>query len=115
YPQKIFEAGDVVIVDKKAQTKTKTMRKLCAAITAYSISFENIQAVLFSLLKNLDLKNIELKPKENNSFIQGRVAEIHENGKNIGIIGEISIPVLKNFALENPVALFEIELDQLLK
>ncbi|MFX0141176.1 MAG: phenylalanine--tRNA ligase subunit beta [Candidatus Hodarchaeota archaeon] len=115
YPQKIFEAGDVVIVDKKAQTKTKTMRKLCAAITAYSISFENIQAVLFSLLQNLGLKNLELTPKEHNSFIQGRVAEIHVNGENIGIIGEISIPVLKNFALENPVALFEIELDQLLK
>ncbi len=113
YPQKCFETGDVVIVDKKAQTKTKRFRSLCAAISAYSISFENIQAVLFSLLHNLGIENIELTPIKFESFIEGRLAEVHVDGKNIGVIGEIAIPVLKNFTLENPVALFEIDLDQL--
>ena len=114
YPQKTFETGDVVIIDKKAQTKTNILSRLCAAITSFSISFENIQAVLFSLFQNLDLRNIKLESIEHNSFIQGRVAEIRVNNKKIGIIGEISVPVLKNFALENPVALFEINLDNLL-
>ncbi|MHA1299114.1 MAG: phenylalanine--tRNA ligase subunit beta [Candidatus Helarchaeota archaeon] len=115
YPQKVFEAGDIVVVDKKAQTKSKTLRNLCAAISAYSISFENIQAILFSLLKNIDIKKIELKPLEHKSFIKGRTAEIYAKNQKIGIIGEIAIPILKNFALENPVALFEINLDKLQK
>lgn len=114
YPQKIFETGDVVAIDKKAQTKTITQRNLCAAISAYSISFENIQAVLFALLQNLGINAIELKSIDYESFIKGRAAEIFIKDNKIGIIGEVAIPVLKNFALENPVAIFEIELDNLL-
>ncbi|MHA1380043.1 MAG: phenylalanine--tRNA ligase subunit beta [Candidatus Helarchaeota archaeon] len=113
YPQKVFETGDVVIVDTRAQTKSKTLRNLCAAISAYSISFENIQSILFSLLNNLGIHNIELKPIENKSFIKGRTAEIFIKNKKIGLIGEVAIPVVKNFILENPVSVFEIVLDKL--
>ena len=115
YPQQVFETGDVVIVNEKAQTKSLTLKNLCAAISAYSISFENIQSVLFSILQNIGVNDIQLKQAEHVSFIKGRTAEIYVNKKKLGIIGEIAIPVLKNFSLENPVALFEINLNELLK
>ena len=56
-------------------------------------------------------KNIEFEEIEHPSFISGRVAKIVENGKEIGILGEIHPIVLENFKVYMPVAAFEISLE----
>ena len=45
------------------------------------------------------------------SFIEGRVAEVVVGNKSIGVVGEVSPVVLKNWQMEMPVAAFEISLE----
>ena len=64
------------------------------------------------------LLDIELltKANENELFVRGRGAEIiNEKGNKIGIVGEINPQILENFALRTPIALFDIDLDELLR
>jgi phenylalanyl-tRNA synthetase beta chain len=117
YPQRIFECGDVVILDEKKPTKTMKKRKLAGAICDYKVSYESIQSVLYAFLNNFGINNWSLSKTENSAFIKGRVASLQVNkSKNYGgIIGEINPIVLNNFEIENPVAAFEIELEDLIK
>jgi phenylalanyl-tRNA synthetase beta chain len=112
YPQKIFEVGDVVLIDKKQETKTRDVRKLAAAIADSKVVYEDIALVLDSLLSSLKIE-YKLKRSKHGSFIEGRVAEILVNNKPIGFMGEIHPSVLENWGLEMPVAAFEINVNEL--
>lgn len=114
YPQKCFEAGDVSKIDEKAETKTVVKRYLCTVMTAFSISFENIQSILQGLADVLQVEGFNLKPMTHSSFIPGRTASINLGKTKIGIVGEIAVPILLNFNIENPVAAFELDLDALI-
>ncbi|NHI90920.1 MAG: phenylalanine--tRNA ligase subunit beta [Candidatus Lokiarchaeota archaeon] len=113
FPQKCFEIGDVVKLDKKAMTKTQNVKHLCAVITAYSTSFEQIQSILFSVLNYLGLKDYKLDENDDNSFIPGRSATIKLGRKEIGLMGEVNFPVIEKFQLENPVIAFEIDISSI--
>ena len=64
----------------------------------------------------IDKKIIFVEPKKiPEHFIDGRSSEISFNGKNIGFIGEIHPKILKNWKIKMPVALVEINLDDVLK
>ena len=81
YPQKIFECGDTVILDEEEPTKTHTRRKLAAAICDYKVSYEDIQSILYTFLKNLGVETWKVERTEHNSFIQGRVATSAVSGR----------------------------------
>ncbi len=112
YPQKIFEIGDVILIDMKKETKTKDVRKVSAAIADSRISYSDLASLLDALLSNLHV-NYELKKSKHPSFIDGRAVDVIMNNKRIGFIGEIHPIVLKNWKLEMPVVAFEINLDEL--
>ncbi|MCZ2845306.1 MAG: phenylalanine--tRNA ligase subunit beta [Candidatus Bathyarchaeota archaeon] len=116
YPQNIFECGDVVIYNESEPTKTSNSKRLTAALCDYRISYEDIQSSLYSFLKNMGIKKWILERTENPSFIKGRVASIYIEGiKNpMGIIGEINPIILNNFEIENPIATFEIKLEEMM-
>jgi len=111
YPQKIFEIGDVVIIDEKEETRTKDIRKIAAAISDSKIGYADISAVLEALMTSRK-KKYKLKKWNHPSFIEGRVAQIFVDNKVVGFIGEIRPEVLQNWKLEMPVATFELEIDQ---
>jgi phenylalanyl-tRNA synthetase beta chain len=112
YPQKIFEIGDVVLIDEKQETKTKDVRKMAAAVSDSKVDYDDIAAVLNAFLSSLKVK-YKLRKIKNGSFIEGRVAEILVKNKSIGFIGEVHPLVLSNWKLEMPVAAFEIDLEML--
>jgi phenylalanyl-tRNA synthetase beta chain len=112
YPQKIFEVGNIVLIDEKQETKTKDVRKLAVAIADSKIGYDDIASVLDAFLSSLKIK-YKLRTGKHESFIEGRVAEILVKNKSIGFIGEIHPSVLKNWKLEMPVAAFEINLEEL--
>lgn len=114
YPQKIFEIGDVVLIDEKQETGTLDVRKLSAAVSDSRIGYEDIAPILDAFLSSMKV-NYKLKRCKHASFIEGRVADVVVNGKKIGFIGEIHPAVLKNWRLEMPVAAFEIDLDAICK
>ena len=110
-PQKIFEIGDTIYLDKNEETKVKTIKKLAGAICHSSANFTEIKSTVASILANLGY-DMEISSLENPSFIEGRVANIKgksQNGNVKGFFGEISPEVISNFELEYPVIAFEIE------
>jgi phenylalanyl-tRNA synthetase beta chain len=110
YPQKVFEVGDVVVIDEKMETCTRTEKKLACAVSDPEAGYEDISSILDALLRSIGLE-YSLKTKEYDSFIEGRSAEIVSNGKSVGIVGEIHPQVLNNWGIEKPVAAFEIDID----
>lgn len=108
YPQRIFELGECIIPDEKAETKTITLRKLAAALSANLATYEEISAVLSAFLKTLGVK-FTLMPTQHGSFIKGRCASVLVAGKPIGFVGEVTPEVLTNWGLEKPAAAFELD------
>jgi len=108
YPQKIFEIGKIFEYNKAIEEKNS----LSIAITPGN--FTEIKQVLEYLFRMLD-KKIKLQdPKESKvHFIEGRVASITFEDKIIGYVGEIHPKILKNWKIKMPVALLEINLEEI--
>jgi phenylalanyl-tRNA synthetase beta chain len=88
--------------------------RLAIAITPGN--FTKLKQVVEYFSRMLDVKlKIEDCDETPEHFIEGRVASVILDGKGIGFIGEVHPKVLGNFKLKMPVALFEIELDGILK
>ena len=107
YPQSIFETGKVFELDGEIIEK----ENLAVAITPGN--FTQAKQILEYLFRMINLK-INLKEPEQSHlhFIDGRVAEIFLENKSIGFIGEIHPKILKNWKIKMPVALFEINLEE---
>jgi len=108
-PHRIFEAGDVVLVDAKAETCTRTVAHLAAASADSRVDLTRLKAELFSLLRNLGLSG-GVKPAANPSFIEGRFGTVHVGAQRLGILGEIHPTVLTGFGVEAPCVAFELEI-----
>lgn len=108
YSQKIFELGQVVVIDESSNTGTRTINNLACCISNVNLGYEDISSVLDALMKSLNIE-YKLIRIEHPTFITGRVAEIRVGESVIGIIGEINPKVLNNFGLEKPVVSFEIK------
>lgn len=114
YPQKIFEVGDVVLINEIFDVKCFYDRRLAAVHIDYKVGYEDIQAILYSLLRILNLK-FEVKSDKREQMIEGRCGSISVNGEVVGFIGEIKPDVLLKFGLQAPVAAFEISLSKIHK
>ena len=77
-------------------------------------NFTELKQVLEYLGRMLDqetkLEEMEDTPSH---FISGRTAKIMLKDKQIGLIGEIHPRTLRNWKIKMPVALFELELEEL--
>ncbi len=113
YPQEIFETGKVF---REGNSGIKEKEILAAAVSPGNYTrIRQILEYLFRIIgldKKLILKESEKTP---NHFIEGRTAEITFEGKTLGYLGEIHPKILKNWKIKMPVALFEIEIDEILK
>ena len=112
YPQKVFECGDVVVVDRKAATKTLNRRRLSGVICNHTVSYEDVQAVVYSLIRNLGVKESSIERLDHPSFVRGRAAAMSLSGHKLGVLGEIDPSVLERFGIENPIAAFEIDVEE---
>lgn len=109
YPQKIFEIGTCVVLENN---EPKDVENLCAAIANTKAGYEDITPYLDVLMRMIKLK-YELIKTSHKSFIEGRVAKIVVNKKEIGIVGEIHPLVLENWKIGFPVVAFEINVNAL--
>ncbi len=107
-PVKVFEVGDVVEVDEKAETKVRTRLHVAAAVMSSKTGFEEIQAALYSLLRNLGL-SLHAEKHTHALFMDGRCAEIKFPGGK-AILGEVRPEILESRNIRYPVAGFEADL-----
>ena len=111
YPQKIFEIGRIF---KDSPEKIIEEDSLAAAIAPGN--FTEVRQVLEYLFRMLSLNLSFNEPAAKPAwFIEGRTAEISLNNKVIGFAGEIHPKILKNWKIKMPVALFEINLKEVLE
>lgn len=101
-PQRIFEAGDVVIDALNAY-------HLAGVSIHAEANFAEIVSVVRAVLRELALE-AEFSDSDDPAFLPGRCADILVNGNVIGVFGEIHPDVITNFGLEHPVVGFEIDL-----
>ncbi|MDR2966940.1 MAG: phenylalanine--tRNA ligase subunit beta [Methanobacteriaceae archaeon] len=109
-PQKIFEIGDVLYIDKTKETNIKSVKKVAGAISHSTANFTEIKSTVATLLANLGYE-MTVESSDNPTFIKGRVANVSgqsANGKINGFFGEVSPEVIINFELEYPVIAFEL-------
>ncbi|PCN51185.1 phenylalanine--tRNA ligase subunit beta [Candidatus Geothermarchaeota archaeon ex4572_27] len=110
YPQRIFEVGEV-FPDGSIEERIHL-----AAATAHSrAGYSEIRGVLDYVCSQLGLGSVEVHPAEHPSFIRGRVGKVSIDGRDAGLIGEVSPEVLSNFGLTMPVAAFEIDITEYVK
>jgi phenylalanyl-tRNA synthetase beta chain len=111
YPQKIFETGKIFFLKRDEICESES---LAAAVS--SGNFTIIKQTLDYLFRLIDLK-VQIEECEDfpKYFIGGRVAKIVLDGKDLGFIGEIHPRVLRKWKIKMPVALFELNLDEVFK
>ncbi len=110
FPQRIFEIGKVFFLKDNYPCEKENL-----SLAISPGNFTEIKQILNYLFK---MQNLEIKleePKECPSyFIQGRVAEVFLKNKKIGFIGEVHPRILRNWKIRMPVALLEIDFDEIL-
>lgn len=109
YPQKIFEVGDCVEINTKAETGSDTIRKLAYGHAGIGVNFTMAKQVLQSLVNSMGMK-YSVTERDHPSFIPGRAGEIRIGSKKVGIVGEVHPQVLQNWGIYVPVIAFEIDL-----
>ena len=111
YPQTIFEIGKIFRINGEEIIEDEN---LAGAISPGN--FTEIKQILEYLFRMINIK-IDFNETEEFPcyFIEGRVTEIKINDKQIGFIGEIHPKILKNWKIKMPVALFEINLEEVFK
>ncbi|MFQ6129734.1 MAG: phenylalanine--tRNA ligase subunit beta [Candidatus Hadarchaeaceae archaeon] len=108
-PQRMFDVGDVAVLDESVETGARNVRRAAAAVIGEGLGFTYIKAVAEALLRELGIVH-KVRPIEHSSFLEGRAAEFVSDGRSLGIVGEIHPEVILGFELEHPVATFEFDL-----
>ncbi len=107
YPQKIFEIGKIF-------NSINEEEHLALAVSP--ANFTELRQIIEYLSRMMNLEiSISEPDKTPNYFIDGRAAEIKFENKHIGFLGEIHPKILKNCKIKMPVALFEINLEEIFK
>ncbi|MCP9446640.1 MAG: phenylalanine--tRNA ligase subunit beta [Nitrospira sp.] len=112
YPHRLFEAGEVAIVDSSHEVGSRTETVLGAVIAHAAAHFSEIHSCLDACLYYLG-KTYGLEPIPHPSFLDGRVGTIVVSGTPIGLIGEIHPEVLERWQIAMPVVAFEVNLSQI--
>ena len=111
YPQKIFETGTIF-----TNSETKITEKESLALAISPGNFTEIKQIIEYLFKMIGLEVVLKEAGEiPGHLIEGRTAKIIYKEHEIGLIGEVHPRTLKNWKIRMPVALFEIEIDEILK
>jgi len=111
-PIRIFEVGDIILLDNNKETGANREVHLSAATYHENADFTEIRAILDFIMTSLGVNSdYEIKPEKNPTYLEGRYGDIFLKGKKIGEIGEIHPEVLLNFKLEFPVAALELNLE----
>lgn len=115
YPQKIFEVGKIFKLDKGGISDSGVLEldHLVISLADDKVNFTEIKQVLDYLFKMLN-KKYTIEECNNNLFISGRTGKIMVDNVEIGVIGEISPSVLKNWGITMPVVALEMNIEKLI-
>ena len=111
-PHQIFEIGDCIIPDKTADVLSKNVSRFAFLEHAQKVSFTDAKQLSEYVLTRLGFECTYV-PVDKPYYIKGRSASIKVGATIVGEIGELAIPVLRNWGFSNPVIVGELYLDKL--
>jgi len=111
YPQNLFEIGRA-FTEGDSETGIIEREKLAVVLCHEKTDFTELKQILDGFMSSLGL-TVSIKEFLHSSFIEGRAGEIYVQGKNLGVIGELSPQVITNWSLAVPVVGMEIDLEEL--
>lgn len=113
YPQRIFEIGPSISRGENQVRPIQESQKLAAVTIHATAGFTEIRSSLDALATSEGL-SFQIKDKDHPSFLPGRCgAMVSNDGREVGVIGEINPRVIRSWGLSLPAAAFEIELNAL--
>lgn len=101
-PQRIFEAGEVVL-------GCRTIQKFGAAAIHPQANFTEIRSIVDAFMRERRIKYSVVESNDP-AFIEGRRGDVIINGEIAGVFGEIHPEVISNFGLEHPIIAFEMKI-----
>lgn len=114
YPHRLFEVGEVAVPDPEETLGSRTLTVLGALIAHANANFSEAHSALDLLLFYLD-RPYRLEPLSHPAFLEGRSGRIVSEGRPLGLIGELHPEVLEQWEITVPTAVFELEVDALIR
>jgi len=110
-PQRIFEVGNISLLDD-SETGASEHRRLAAASIGPRVDFASMRAACEALLREFGYR-LETRASQDSAFLAGRGAEVwgHKGDKSVklGLLGEVHPQWLEHYGLGHPAAAFELD------
>ncbi|XP_068634508.1 phenylalanine--tRNA ligase beta subunit, cytoplasmic isoform X2 [Aristolochia californica] len=118
-PIKIFEIGDVVVLDPTKDVGAVNQRRLAALYCNANSGFEVIHGLVDRIMEVVKIPFVQMgdnngyyiKPSQEPEFFPGRQASIVCRGKQIGTFGIVHPEVLEKFDIPDPCSLVELNIE----
>eukprot|EP01018_Ginkgo_biloba_P034120 Gb_05062 [translate_table: standard] len=121
-PIKIFEVGDVVVLDDEKDVGAANHRQLAALYCSSNSGFEVIHGLVDRIMEVVgvpfvsvgDNSGYYIRPSHESEFFPGRQASIIFKGKCIGAFGIVHPEVLARFDIPDPCSMVELSIEPFL-
>ncbi|KAE8712488.1 putative phenylalanine--tRNA ligase beta subunit [Hibiscus syriacus] len=121
-PIKIYEVGDVVLLDEKKDVGASNHRLLAALYCGANSGFELIHSLVDKIMEVMGTPFVPVGDKSGYyielsyepEFLSGRQAKIIYKGRRIGIFGIVHPEVLNNFDIPDPCSFVELDIENFL-
>ncbi|KAL4559270.1 hypothetical protein LXL04_031407 [Taraxacum kok-saghyz] len=121
-PIKIFEVGDISVLDESKDVRARNYRQVAALYCGATSGFELIHGLVDKIMQVTgtsfvspgDNTGYYIKRSDEPEFLSGRQASIIFKGKTIGTFGIVNPQVLENFDIPDPCSFVEFNLESLL-
>ncbi|KAL9456402.1 hypothetical protein AB3S75_005598 [Citrus x aurantiifolia] len=121
-PIKIYEVGDVVLLDEKKDVGASCHRRLAALYCGANSGFELIHCLVDRIMEVIgtpfvpvgDDTGYYIQRSDEPEFLPGRQASITHKGKHVGTFGIVHPEVLNNFDISDPCSFMEIDIENFL-
>ena len=118
-PAKLFEVGDVVLLDETKDVGARNSRRLLVLYSNTTSGFEVVHGALDRVMlvtgaaKNGDAGYTLDTSMDEATYFPGRQAAIVRDGRRIGVMGVVHPTVLGKFDIVNPCSVLELDLEPL--
>lgn len=119
-PIRLFEIGDVILIDPNTETGTRNNKRLAALYCDNVSRFAHVHGLLDYIMTKLGIQpdgenGYQRKIGTDPAFLSNEQMEIIHKKNNIGIMGIIHPIVLAAFEIPYPVCMLELDLSYLEK
>ncbi|KAI4335848.1 hypothetical protein L6164_014453 [Bauhinia variegata] len=121
-PIKIFEVGDIALLDDTKDVGARNCRQLGALYCGANAGFEIIHGLVDRIMEKTGISFVSpgdgtgyyIERSDEPEFLPGRQARIICRGKHIGTFGIVHPQVLNNFDIPDPCSFVELNIESFL-